>query len=248
VLARAFTDAFKHDQAILQLRQAVQAAPGNASLRMELALELQSDAQAEKALKELTEAVRLAPEDGRPHAMRAAILLNSQQIDEAVEELRIAVRLEPRNAAYESVLGRALASQIGRVNEAAAAFEAAARLKPGEDGALNEPGMVTSLRDGAQDATRALRADVQQNANSVDAHLRLGVALAATGDLDAAQTEFQRGIELEPKNGMAHLAMARLHYLRGDYAAAGAEIESAKAFGAKPNSAFASVVQRKLGR
>ena len=222
-------------------------APRSAPLRLELARELQADSQSEQALKELQEAIRLDAQDSRPHAMMAAILLNRRRTDDAIEELRAAERLEPGNAAYQSVLGQALASQIGRSHEAAAALQAAVRLNPDAEEAQRGLAMIAGQQGEAQDITRDLLAEVRQNGNSAYSYVRLGVAQAATGDLVAAQKAFERSLEIEPKNGLAHMGMARLDFLRGDYAAAQAEIEAAKAGGAEPTSAFANAVGRSSG-
>jgi Flp pilus assembly protein TadD len=168
-------------------------------------------------------------------------------VDEAVEEFRTATSLDPHNAGYQAAYGVALSRQPGRVREAAAAYETALRLKPSDPAAFAGFSYETEVEESMQQAVKLLETRVKQHPGSADAHLRLGLAHAYAGDRDGARREIQRSIELQPANGPAHLALARLSYLSGDWAAADGELKAAEAAGANLSRGFVEAVRRKLG-
>jgi Flp pilus assembly protein TadD len=248
ILGRAFAAGLQYDDAIREFREAAKTSPQEFAVRFEYAMGLIAGSESEQAIAELRACTKLEPEDARPHAAMGAIYLNSLRVDEAVEEFRLATRLEPRNAAYLSVLGKALLKQPGRMREANAAFQAAAQLHPNEEGAYSGMTFVAGLEEELGNASRTLEAAARQQPGSSGAHLRAGVARAYAGDLDAAEKEVRRSIELDPRNGVAYLAMARIHYLRGDYATADADLLSARTNGATPSLTLINSIKRKLGQ
>jgi Flp pilus assembly protein TadD len=247
-LGRAFAAGRRHTDAVRQLREAVQASPQDASLRFELGLELAADSQADEAIAQLRECSRLDPEDARPRAAMGAIYLNSKRADEAIDEFRAATALDPRNAGYQSAFGEALSRQPGRVREAGAAFESALRLRPVDEGALSGLTSAAGMDEVLRIATQTAELRTRQQPGSPDAHLQAGLTLAYAGDLEGAEKEISRCLELAPASGSAHLVMARLKYLRGDYAAADSELRSVRANGTAPSLTFTNAVQRKLGK
>jgi Tfp pilus assembly protein PilF len=245
-LGRAFVGALKHPQAIAQFREAVRADPRDALLRFELALELNADAQHDAAISELRQAARLDPEDGRPHAALGAILVNLQRPAEAIDELRTAVRLDPRNPDYQTLLGNALAPQVGGAHEAAKAFEAALRARPRDEAAIIGLAQVSAVPQATRDLVAEREANVRQNPSSSAAHLQLGIALARAVENEAARKELLRSVELDPRNGQAHLAVAQMDYMAGEFAKAETELKAARAAGAEPSLEFIDLLGRKL--
>ncbi len=248
VLGQAFSQNRKYDDAARQMRQAVALAPGDGRLRLELAMDLEQAADSQLAVQELKTIERLDPEDARPHAVIGAIYLNAQRVDEAIDELRTATRLDPRNSGYATAYGIALARQPGRLHEASAAFSTAFKLRPTEQGALaGLEAQDESERELKTEAAR-LAEEVRKNPTSADAHLKLGLAYGFSGDLNAAQREVQRAIDLQPGDGSAHLTMARLLYLKGDYGAAEQSLKAAVAAGATPRREFENNLKRRLNQ
>lgn len=245
VLARAFSGVHMRPQAIAHFRDALRGAPREASLHFELAMELLADSQPDEARAELRQASGLDPGDARPYAALGAILLNERRTDDAIDALRAATRLNPNNAGYASALGRALSMQVGRLDEAAAAFEAALRLKSNESGDAADLAEIASDLEQARALVRAEEARVREHPSSAEAHIRLGLAQAAAADRAGARKSLERAMELDPRNGAAHLAMARLEYLEGRYPQAGAELEIARADGVQPRQDFVDAVKRR---
>jgi tetratricopeptide (TPR) repeat protein len=243
-LAVAFADGLRHASAAAHFEEAVRIAPDVASLRVEWAMELQADAHTDEALAQLRKAVQLDPEDARAYALMGAILLNAKRVDEGVRELRTATRLEPRNAAYHAILGRALSSRIGYGVEATAAFEAALRLNPNEPSAETGIRIVKAMRDGARQTLSEYEAEVWKNPASAEAHRRLGSALIAVGDNDAAERSLRHAAQLDLKNGAVRLSLARLYYISRDYTRATEELQAAIQLGSDPGQAFADAIKK----
>ncbi len=246
ILARAFTAARQHDDAVRHLREAVRLDPGSPEVHVELALALQAASLSDQAIAELKSAVKLDPNNAWPHAAMGVILLNKGRVDEAIDEFQAATRLDPKNASYQSGLGQAYARQPGRIHEAAAAFEAAVRLQSADAwaqaGLTREAGVEQTLLERVNQA----EAEVKQNPASAEAYMKLALAHAYAGDPGTARQEVERSLQLKPQNGTAHLVLARLDYMSGQFAAAASELDAARAAGARPTAAFADAIQRKL--
>lgn len=248
IVARAFASGRQYGDAVRHMREAVRADSQDSALRFELAMDLQSDSQPDQAIQELREAERMAPDNALTHAALGAICLNTGHIDEAVEELRTAARLEPRNASYQTALGAALSQRPGMVKDAAAAFDAAVKLRPSESGAYAGLESEIKLQAQIQERLQEALTRVKQQPSSVEAHNQLALAYGDAGNLEAARAEVKRSFELAPNNGQAHLILAELHFLEGGYAAAASEVAAAQAAGARPRSSLVEQLNRKLGR
>ena len=248
VVARAYSANRRYDDAVTHFRAATKAAPQDVNARMELAIELLRASDPDRAIAELKVAASLDPNNARPRAALGAIHLNASRIEEALDELRAATRLDPENVEYQVALGRAASRHMGRVTEATAAFEAALRLKANDPAAATGLSMVGQFQTSARDVVRTIGEEVRRTPNSSDAHMRLGMAHAAAGDMEGSGKELERSIELDPQNGMAHLALARWRYLRNEFAAAGDSVARAEALGARPRPVFQRALERKLGK
>lgn len=246
VLGHAFAQNLLYQPAVGEMRQAVAAAPDDIRLHLELAMDLKNNSDPQAAIEELKAVAKQDPGDARPHALVGAMYLNAQRVDEAIDELRIATQLDPRNAGYATAYGVALSRQPGRSRQASAAFQHAVDLKPTEPGAfvgLQE--QDESEREAKAEAAR-LAEEARRAPGSADAQLRVGLAYGFAGDLDQAQREIQRALQIEPGNGSAHLAMARLLYLKGEYPAADQQLKAAVSAGTMPRHDFESNLKRRL--
>lgn len=247
IVARAFAAARMYGDSARHLREAVRIAPKNADLRFELAMSLRSNAQPEQAIAELREAVRLNPDDAIPHAALGTLYLNANRIDAAVEQWRAAAALDPRNAAFQVALGEALSKRPGLIQNAAAAFEAAAQLRPAElaayAGMSRQNVVATQLGQEVQSA----EAEARARPESADAHAKLARLYGAAGKFGNARNEAQRALDLQPKNGEAHAVLAELAVLTGDYATAAAEAAAARAAGAPVRRELVSFLEERSG-
>jgi Flp pilus assembly protein TadD len=248
VLARAFAVSHRYDDAARHFREASRTDPQNPGWHFDLAMALEAASEVDRALDELKLAAGLDGENAMYRAAAGAILLNNRRIEPAIEEFQAAVRLDRRNAGYQAALGQALSQQPGRVRDAAAAFQAAVELRPLQAGALS--GLLEQRHAEHQygELLRVRQAELTGNPSSAEAHLKVGIAFAYAGNLESAQAEIRRAIELEPSNGPARLALGRVYYLTGRFAEADAEVRAAGAAGVKAPSSMIEALDRKLGR
>lgn len=89
--------------------------------------------------------------------------------------------------------------QAGRFDDAAERYAAILAERPSDFNALNLLGVLRLAQDRAAEAEQLLRQAVTVDPQSVDAHLNLGNAFAATGQLEAAFTCYTNGLLLDPE-------------------------------------------------
>lgn len=247
ILARSFTAARQYDDAIRHLREAVRIDPRNPDAHLELALAFEAASLTDQAIAELKTAARLEPDNAWTHATMGLIHLKQDNVDEAIDEFRAAARLDPKNAGYQAALGRAYSRQPGRIREASAAFEAALRLKSADPAAQAALTREAGVEQALLELVRQAEGEVRKTPGSAEACQKLGVAYAYAGNAGAARQEIERALQLKPGYGTAHLVLARLNYMSGQYLAAASELDAARAAGTTPGAAFADAVKRKLG-
>jgi tetratricopeptide (TPR) repeat protein len=166
---------------------------------------------------------------------------------DAGDELAAALRLNPRYVVAQAALGQVLAQQLGRVDEAIAAFQTALQMDPEMEQAREGLARAQASIESAKAAAGADRARVERDPKDALARLELAVSEARSGDRDAAVQELRRSIELDPRVGRAHADLALLLYLRKDYAAALREAQSARERGFPPPADLVRMLQRQTG-
>jgi tetratricopeptide (TPR) repeat protein len=154
--------------------------------------------------------------------------------EEALEELNIAARLDPKSAMTQIVMATAYSQQLGRYDASAAALHEALRLDPQSAAAARDLEQVAAAKQAIEDEIAKRRPLVQQAPGDSDAHFRLGLAIARSGDFQAGLRELQKSIELRPSYGPAHAESAVVYYQLGDYAAAWREVKQSRALGTEP--------------
>jgi len=248
VIAAALLNGRRRDQAIEHFRAAIDGDPNNADMRLEIALAYSRNSQDDLAAAELRAAVRLAPNNPVTHRSLGVVLAKIHDPEAATDELTTAARLDPSNAETQLALGYALSQQVGRTDAAIAALQQALRLNPRLAVAQRDLDTLISQKKRFQDDVARLRVQTQQSPLDSDAHFRLGQAEERTGDLQAAEREFQKAIELQPGAGRPHADLALLAYLRGDYQAAQREVDKAKAAGVEPPTLVLIGLKRKASQ
>jgi len=100
--------------------------------------------------------------------------------------------------------------RLGRMDKARALTRQALTL-PLPDADLNLLAALVDCHDGRyQAAIPLLRQSLKQDGACPEAHVALGVALTATGEMKEAQEEMKRALSLNPKLGDAYYNLARL--------------------------------------
>jgi tetratricopeptide (TPR) repeat protein len=153
-LGVARLEQFDYRAAAAQFRRALDIDPRLAAARLNLAIALLYDAQADEAEREARAASEALPDSPRPPYVRGLIARLAGRDDEASAQFLRAVALDPRDAGARVQLGQVLVNQR-RYDEAVASFAEAQRTEPFN--ATAAYGMATAL-------TRAGRAGEGQAA------------------------------------------------------------------------------------
>ena len=174
-------------------------------------------------------------------------MIRLRRPEEAIEEIAIAARLDPKNATTQIVLAAAL-SQVGRLDATAAALHEALRLDPTSAAAARDLEQVARNKQAIEDEIAAQRPRVQQAPDDPDAHYRLGLAMAQSGDFQAGLRELRKSIELRPSYGPAHSESAAIYYQLEDYAAAWREVKESRALGSEPPAGLVAGLTHKMAQ
>jgi Tfp pilus assembly protein PilF len=239
-------EAEKHAaEAVPQARDAVKADPRSSEARQALAHALMDDLQMEAATRELREAIRLFPGDASLHAYLGMALAKQAETEEGLKELHAAEALDPKNPNFRIAIGSLLVSQTGRIDEALAEFQKAVQLDPQQPAAQLWVHRV-------EDVTAQARADLEtdrlkERASPQDAelHFHIGVDEARLGHHENARQEFQKAVDLNPRNGRAFADLAAMDAYANDYDAAWRHVRAARAAGVEPPDALVTALERK---
>jgi tetratricopeptide (TPR) repeat protein len=118
------------DEAIRELRVALELDPALASAYASLAQALIETGRDDEAMAALSESVRLDPTEPDVHGALAFLLVKRGRLDEAKAEYRAALRLQPHRGIWHAGLGILLDRQ-GHREAAAAELSESVRLDPG---------------------------------------------------------------------------------------------------------------------
>jgi len=131
----------------------------------------------------------------------------------AVEFLSRAIEADPQFVAAQYALG-AVHQNLGNRWKAAAQFRASAQLDPTYAEPYKALGdlYLTAPRRLFDEAIKAYAKAIELRPFYADAHVGLGDALAAKGDVDPAVAAYQRGIDHNPMNAKVHVSLGKLYY------------------------------------
>jgi tetratricopeptide (TPR) repeat protein len=144
---------------------------------------------------------------------QAAYRVTQDGSDAAVEFLSRAIEADPQFVAAQYALG-AVHQNLGNRWKAAAQFRASAQLDPTYAEPYKALGdlYLTAPRRLFDDAIKAYARAIDLRPFYADAHVGLGDALAAKGEVDPAVAAYQRGVEHNPMNAKVHVSLGKLYY------------------------------------
>jgi tetratricopeptide (TPR) repeat protein len=185
------------------------------------ARQLGFDTEAERAFRAAIRADRSLP--GAYTGL--AILLRAQgDALQAVELLVKASTLE-RSAGISTLLGAALVD-LGRLDEAANAFQTALRIEPTYEEAYFNLAMLKTSTDAQQAEALFLKA-IELDPDYIFAHRELGTLLNKSEPSAQAEYHLRRALKLDPSDLWARVHLGNLLWLRGDMSAGLVEFEQA---------------------
>jgi tetratricopeptide (TPR) repeat protein len=145
---------------------------------------------------------------------RQAAYRGTQDASEAaVEFLSRAIEADPQFVAAQYALG-VVHQNLGNRWKAAAQFRASAQLDPTYAEPYKALGdlYLTAPRRLFEEAIKAYAKAIDLRPFFAEAHIGLGDALAAKGDVDPAVAAYQKGIEYNPMNAKVHVSLGKIYY------------------------------------
>ena len=154
----------------------------------------------------------------------AAVLMDLGRFREAEDHLRRVVESDPGHAADHNALGN-VARALGRDRDAAERFRRAVALEPRHTEALNNLGLAQAVLGETEDAVRRFRRVLEISPDRVEALYNLGNVLTGLHRFDEAATAFETAIRIDPDFAGAHVHLAFVRLLTGDFERGWAELE-----------------------
>ncbi|MFQ5847444.1 MAG: tetratricopeptide repeat protein [Candidatus Methylomirabilales bacterium] len=189
--------------ALAELQRIADDHPEDLALRNRIGLlliELRRYAEAQQLLEE----VLAQDQDNREAQFYLAISLEGQeQYEEAFAAL---TKIPSGGERYSDVLihkGFVL-GHLDRLDEALAAFEGAARLKPEDGNARYLVGVTQLRRKEYGQAAKTLEEAVHLNPNNANYHYQLGAAYERNRELEKAEHAFRQTLKMNPKHADAY--------------------------------------------
>jgi superkiller protein 3 len=212
------------------LARALKADPKNANAHLNLGLLLKKNSDYKSAASELREAARLNPKLLEAHRQLIPMLASQANWGEVVEQCRKMLEWYPDDFGARYTLGQALIredqTEEGKA-ELARALELRKRQQQQQQADKSrEEGIVNLNKGNITDALSQFKSAVSLDDSSVN-RMYLGLALAASGDVQASISEINASIQLDPKNARAHLNLGSVYMQTNQELKARSEFEKA---------------------
>jgi tetratricopeptide (TPR) repeat protein len=212
------------------LERAIQADAKNAKAHLNLALLLKREAQADASIPEFRRAIELDPNLLEARRQLAELLSSGQKWDQVIEQCHEILKREPDDASARYTLGQAWIrsgkTEDGRkeLARAQALRQRAQQLQEAQK--LQSLGLREMNAGKVAEAKKAFTAAVELDGSSTN-HMYLGIALTASGDMQAGIRELTTALELDPSNAQVHVNLGSLYLQSGQDSLAKAEFEKA---------------------
>jgi len=143
----------------------------------------------------------------------AAYRTTQEGTEAAVELLSRAIEADPQFVAAQYALGM-VHQNLGNRWKAQAQFRATAQLDPTHAEPYKAIGdlYLTAPRRLFDEAIKAYTKAIDLRPFYAEAHVGLGDALAAKGEVDRAVAAYQKGIEHNPMNAKVHVSLGKIYY------------------------------------
>jgi TolB-like protein len=143
---------------------------------------------------------------------------------EARKAANAALALDPNSSSAHAVLGIVYGFNDFKWEEAEREIAIAIALKPRDSITLNYAARIAHAQAREDEALRRINAAISVDPFDPYAQMTLGQMLYSIGDLDGAEVPFRRSLEISPLFDGSHFYLGMIQLLRGDRAAAHAEI------------------------
>ncbi|MEW5879412.1 MAG: XrtA/PEP-CTERM system TPR-repeat protein PrsT [Pseudomonadota bacterium] len=218
----------EYNAAVIQLKNALQEAPGDGEARLLLGRALLETRDPVSAEKELRRALEFKQPAEAVLPLLARALMEQGEAAKLVREFS-SHRLESRDAdaVFRSWLGDAYV-RLGRWQDAANAYAAVLSAKPGFAPARLGQARLAAV-DGRVDEAIAIADEVKAaDPKTADAYLLKAELLSLRGEADAARAELRRAVDADPGHLPARFALISQLIDARDFDGAAAQIGEAR--------------------
>lgn len=185
------------EEDIAGVEKALEGAPSDAHLRIDLGLCYLEAGRVEEAAIQLQEAVRLEPRSASAHYELGTLWLRLKRYDEARQRFAAAISLKPGLAEAHNNLGIAEFAR-GRVEEATRAYREALRLDPDNVEAHYNLGRALTASNLLDDALQHYRSALEVRPEDPEINTSLGSLLARAGQTDQAIGHYRQALAFSP--------------------------------------------------
>lgn len=204
-----------HEGAIGWIRQAITAAPREATYRMTLGISCKAVGRLDDAIGAYREAVSILPSLGEAWTNLCNVLQDAGQIDEAVNAGRCAVQHAPKLSQAHNNFANALLS-AGRIDEAVEHYERALQIRPDDRRTSVNLARAYFNQQRLDQASACLEKVLRKHADDVAAILTLGDVRRRQGKLDAARELYSKVLEADAMSIDSLRGLAAIHRDEGD--------------------------------
>ncbi len=162
----------------------------------------------EEAEKFLKKTLVQYPQSAELHGDLAQVLEIRGKLEEAIVDYRKAITLDPRTAGPHNNLAL-LYERQGKTSEAISEYVEALRVEPNSVEAHNNLGLTLARQGKLDEAIAQFRWVIRVHPGT-EAFANLGRALAAVGQAEEAKKNYEKALELDPKNGFARDSLETL--------------------------------------
>ena len=219
-LGRALLRQEHFDEAEEHLRRVLELEPGHRNALQNLAETLRRQQRFEEAVEYYHAALDAEPGFALGHAGLGTALVHLERYADALESLARAMSLglepAPAGSAHRTT-GMAL-HELGRLDEAAAHYERALQLQPGDTEALDRFGMLRFGQKRYADALGLYRTMARLQPDNANVHANVGVTLYYLDRYEEAAESIQRAFEIDPDQETARVLAAELSRVPSDRA------------------------------
>lgn len=169
----------------------------------------------QKSVNELQAALRIDPQQANTHHQLALSLRAANQIPQAIDHIRKATELNPNAVEAWHTLGELSRSQTdfeGALN----AFQRALQIHPQAETWFSL-GLLMEELNRRSAAISSYRNALALQPELLPAYIRLGIVLRIDGDIDAARTQLDRALQINPGHPIAVAELAKLLAMQGHY-------------------------------
>ena len=205
---------YRIDDAIKQLRKAIEIDPASAQAHADLASLLENQKNIAEAVEHYRRAIQLNPPPTKALYNLGIILAKQGALEEASELLRRAAASRPLDSDIHYDFALVLA-MTGDSDDAMRELYATLKIDPTYTKAYYNLGVLLARKSRIEEAIASIRKSLSIDPTYSRAHYYLGVLLTSRGKLEEAISQFRQALKLAPEFAEAHESMGRALALQG---------------------------------